>query len=182
MKRKSSFLLTVLAALVMALPAAALEPRTFYSADKTKSFDATLAGFDAKKKVVTVAFSSGKKKSFPLKVLSEKCQQYVLSHADLMVIAKSVRLSFEEVKEKRGDDATATGYAIEVNNSSDNQIEDVTLKYTLHYRQGDLKKGGTEARTKSGKLSTGKLYSHDALTLKTGKVDIVRKKVPPSGG
>ena len=121
----------------------AIEPRKFYSADKAKSFKATLLDYNPKKKVVSVVSASGKKQSFPLNILSEDCQDYVLTHAKLLIISKSVRLSFEEVKEKGSGDGTSTGYAIEVNNSSNRPIDELTLKYTLHYRQGDLKKGCT---------------------------------------
>lgn len=175
-------LLAVLAALILTLPAEALERRTFYSADKSQSFAATLEGFDQKKKVVTVVFPSGDKKSFSLDILSKECQEYVLANAELLLIAKSVKLGFEEVREKSGDDAFATGYAIEVSNTGTKPIDEVTLKYTLHYRQGDLNKGGTVAKTKSGTLRTEKLFSKDRLHVQTSKVDIVRKFRPPQGG
>ncbi|MBT8044651.1 MAG: hypothetical protein KJO79_06850 [Verrucomicrobiae bacterium] len=174
-----------LASLVMlafALPSQALEKRTFYSVDKSKSFEATLADYDAKKKTVTVVFTNGRKKSFPVSVLSKECQDYVLSKLDLLVISRAVRLQFEEIKVKGGGDAIATGYAIEVYNSSKRAVEDVTLKYTLYYNQGDLNKGGTVAKTKTGTLNTGKLFDRDTVTLNTAKVDIVRKIKPASGG
>jgi hypothetical protein len=99
-----------------------------------------------------------------------------------LIIAKSVRLKFKEVKVKGGGDGVATGYAIEVNNSGKRAIDDLTLKYTLYYRQGDLEKGGTVAKTKTGTLTTGKIYDADTLTVETYKVDIVRKSKPASGG
>lgn len=187
MRKKPLLQIKLLAAVAFAVLAftpsvGAIEPRMFYSADKAKSFKATLLDYNAKKKVVTVVSASGKKQSFPLSILSEDCQDYVLTHAKLLIISKSIRLSFEEVKEKGGGDGTSTGYAIEVNNSSDRPIDGLTLKYTLHYRQGDLLKGGTAAKTRTGKLRTEKLYSKDTLTVETGRVDIVRKSVPPSGG
>lgn len=181
MKRKHLLLLTSLATLAFAVPSQAIEQRTFHSADKSKSFKATLTDYDAKKKSVTVAYASGKKKSFPLSVLSKECQDYVLANKDLLAIARSVRLKFAEVKVKAGDTVN-TGYSIEVYNSSKRAVETVTLKYTLYYDQGDLNKGGTVTKTKSGTLSTGKLYDGDTMTVDTAKVGIVRKSKPASGG
>ena len=182
MKSKQLQLLSLLATLAFALPSQAIEQRTFYSADKSKSFEATLTGYNASKKTVMVVYASGKKSSFPLSVLSKECQDYVFANQDLLIIAKSVRLKFKEVKVKGGGDGVATGYAIEVNNSGKRAIDDLTLKYTLYYRQGDLKKGGSVAKTKTGTLTTGKIYDADTLTVETYKVDIVRKSKPASGG
>jgi len=174
--------LVLLAALVMALPSMALEPRTFYNTDKTKSFKATLTDYDATKKTVTVVYASGVKKVIPMRILSKECQDYVLENQDLLVISKSVRLKFKEVKVKGVGNATATGYAIEVYNSGKRPVEDVKLKYTLYYNQGDLIKGGTVAKTTSGTLSTGKLFDSDTMTVETQKVDIIRKMQPSSSG
>ncbi|MEJ6573291.1 MAG: hypothetical protein QNL01_12455 [Akkermansiaceae bacterium] len=182
MKSKHLLLLTSLATLTFALPLQAIEQRTFKSADKTKSFEATLTDYDAKKKTVTVVFASGVKKRFPMNVLSTKDQDYVKANQDLLVISKSVRLKFNEVKVKGGGDGVATGYAIEVYNSGKRAIEDVTLKYTLYYSQGDLAKGGTVSKTKTGTVTTGKMYDADTITVETAKVDIVRKMKPASGG
>lgn len=182
MNSKQLPLLSLLAVLAFALPSQAIEQRTFFSVDKSKSFEATLTGYDASKKAVMVVFASGKKKSFPLDVLSKECQDYVMSNKDLLIIAKSVRLKFKEVKVKGGGEGVATGYAIEVYNSGKRTIEDLTLKYTLYYRQGDLEQGGTVAKTKTGSVSTGKIYDADTLTVETSTVDIVRKSKPASGG
>lgn len=117
-----------------------------------------------------------------MNVLSTKDQDYVKANQDLLVISKSVRLKFNEVKVKGGGDGVATGYAIEVYNSGKRAIEDVTLKYTLYYSQGDLAKGGTVSKTKTGTVTTGKMYDADTITVETAKVDIVRKMKPASGG
>jgi hypothetical protein len=182
MKSKHLLLLTSLATLTFALPLQAIEQRTFKSADKTKSFEATLTDYDAKKKTVSVVFASGKIKSFLVSVLSKEDQDYILANQDLLVIAKSVRLKFEEVKVKGGGDGVATGYSIEVYNRGKRAVEDVTLKYTLYYSQGDLSKGGTIDKTKTGTLTTGKMFDADTMTVETARVDIVRKIKPASGG
>ncbi|MCP5534750.1 MAG: hypothetical protein H7A51_00775 [Akkermansiaceae bacterium] len=182
MNSKYLLLLTALATIAFALPSQAIESRTFYSADKSKSFEATLSAYDAKNKTVTVTYASGNTVSFPLSLLSEECQKYVLSKKDLLAIARYVRLKFEEIKVKGGGDAVDTGYAIEVYNSSKRPVETVTLKYTLYYNQGDLNKGGTIEKTRSGTLATGKLYDGDTITVETSKVSIIRKSKPASGG
>ncbi|MFK7910673.1 MAG: hypothetical protein AB8F34_08720 [Akkermansiaceae bacterium] len=172
----------LLAAALMVMSAHALEQRTFHNTDKSKSFDATLTGFDAQKKKVTVLNASGKKLSFSFSMLSEECQKYVLSKKDLLAIARYVRLDFEEVKGERSGDAIPTHFDIEVYNRGQRAIEDVEVKYTLYYRQGNLAKGGSDAKTSSGTLSTGKIYDTDSITLSTQKISIVRKSKPASGG
>lgn len=175
-------LLATLAMFALAVSSEAIEQRTFHSADKTKSFEASLDDYHSKKKKVTVVFASGVKKSFPLAVLSKECQDYVLANAGLLALTKSVSLQFKEVKLKGDGGAVATGYTIAVNNRGNSSIEDVSLNYTLYYRQGDLNKGGTEAKTRTGSLKTSKIFDHDTVYVNTAQVDIVRKSKPASGG
>lgn len=160
----------------------ALEQRTFYNEDRSKSFDAVLKAYDAKKKLVTVLHTSGKKASFPMSKLSEKCQEYVLSKKDALAIARYVRLDFEEIKAKRQGDAIPTHYNIEVYNRGKRPIQNVELRYTLYYKQGDLAKGGTAEKTSVGTLNTGKLFQNDTLMLSTQKINIVRTIKKPEGG
>lgn len=174
--------LAALVSLFLALPSMALEQRTFYNTDKTKSFEGTLTGYNAKTKTVTVSVGAGRSKNFKLSVLSPECQKYVLSQEQGLAIAKSVRLTISESKGNKVGDAVPTGYSIEVRNNGKVKLNDVALKYTLYYDQGDLANGGTVAKTKSGTLSTGKMFSHDSITVSTEKVDIVRKIKPPVGG
>ena len=98
------------------------------------------------------------------------------------MIARYVSLDFEEVKGKKSGDSIPTHYAVEVINRGQNAIEDVEVKYTLYYRQGNLNKGGTDEKTYSGTISTGKLFDTDSITLETKSIDIVRKSKPPQGG
>jgi hypothetical protein len=115
-------------------------------------------------------------------VLSEECQKYVLSKQDLLAIARYVRLDFEEVKAKRSGDAVPTHFDIEVYNRGKSSIEDVQLKYTLYYKQGNLSKGGTDTQTSSGSLSTGKIYDGDSITVSTEKINIIRTIKKAEGG
>lgn len=178
---KTKYLL-LFATLSLALPLQALEQTTFYNTDKSKSFAATLVGYNAKTKMVSVKMSSGAQKNFKMSVLAKETQDYVISKEDRLAIGKSVRLKFTEVKQKGSGDGVATSYAIEVRNAGKKAIQDVNLKYTLYYSQGDLEQGGTVAKTKSGNLSTGKIYDADTLTVSTQSVQIVRASKPASGG
>ena len=173
---------TTLAILALALPSQALEQRTFKAAEKDDSFEATLTAYDAKKKSVTVINEKGKTLKFPLSVISEDCQEYVLSKQPLLNISRYVNLKFKEVKSKQVGDSSDVVYAIEVYNRGKNAIEDVTINYTIYYDQGDIKKGGFIHKTKEGSLSTGKMYDGDTLTLNTDKIYVVRKVVAPVGG
>lgn len=177
-------LLKPIALLVAAitLPAQGLEPRTFYDSGKTKSFQATLSDYDAKTKTVTVIAGRSKTMKFPLSVLAEDCQKYVLSKKDLLTVAKNVRLKFTEVKETPGAESSNVHFDIEVYNRGKNSIEDVTLRYTIYYDEGDLKRGGFTRRTSEGILSTGKMFDGDTLTVATSPVYLVRAITKPSGG
>lgn len=175
-------IITLVAAAFTLASAHALEQRVFRSVDKSKSFDATLTAYDAQKKKVTVVYASGKKASFSLGVLSEECQKYVLSKKDLLAISRFVRLDFKEVKAERNGDAIATHYDVEVYNRGKRIIEDVELKYTLYYTQGNLTKGGNDQKTSSGSLSTGKLYDGYAITVSTPAIDIIRTIKKAEGG
>lgn len=179
MKTKSLLLLISLA---LALPSLAIAPRTFKNADKSKSFEATLTAYDAKNDRVTVVFPSGSKKSFPVSILCQEDQDYIQANKDMLIISNSVRLKFDEVKDEQVGDGVPTGYIIEVFNSGKRAIENITLKYTLYYSQGDLNKGGTVDKTATGVVTTGKMFDSDTLTVETAKVDIVRKIKPPVGG
>lgn len=178
---KTKYLL-LFATLSLALPLQALEQTTFYNTDKSKSFAATLVAYNAKTKKVSVRLASGAQKSFAMSVLAKESQDYVIAKEDRLAIGNSVRLKFTEVKVKGSGDGVATSYAIEVRNAGEKAIQDIQLSYTLYYRQGDLDKGGTIAKTSSGKLSTGKIYDADTLTVSTQSVEIVRKSKPASGG
>jgi len=175
-------LYTTLAVVALSLPLQALEQRTFYNADKTKSFEATLTAYNAKNKTITVTNSSGKTMKFTMAVISDDCQEYVLSKQDLLSISKNVRLKFKESKDKQAGDSTSVGFSIEAYNRGKNSIEDVTLNYTIYYDQGDIKKGGFTHKTKEGTVNTGKMYNGDTLTVETEKVYLVRKVLAPAGG
>lgn len=172
----------ILSTALLAASAQALEQRTFYSADKSKSFEATLTAYDVTKKKVTVVNASGKKVSFSISKLSEKDQKYVLSKKDALAIARYVRLDFKEVKGGRSGDAVPTHYDVEVYNCGKRTIADIQLKYTLYYRQGNLSKGGSDEKTSTGSLSTGKIFDGDTITLSSEKIDIVRTIKKPEGG
>jgi len=175
-------LYTTLAVVALSLPLQALEQRTFYSADKSKSFDATLTAYDAKKKTVTVKNASGKTVKFAMNVISDDCQEYVLSKQDLLSISKNVRLKFKESKDKQAGNSSSVGFSIEAYNRGKNSIDDVTLNYTIYYDQGNIKKGGFIHKTKEGSVNTGKMYNGDTLTVETDKVYLVRKVLAPVGG
>lgn len=179
MKLKHLIAMTLLA---VALPSQALEQREFHSADQSKSFKATLTGYNAKTKTVTVTMGAGQTKSFKLDILSPDCQKYVLAQQQALAIAKSVRLTIDEEKGAKAGDEVPTGYSIEVRNNGKMSLDEVTLNYTLYYDQGDLVKGGTVSKTKTGTLTTGKMYSSDTITVSTAKVGIVRKIKPAEGG
>lgn len=160
----------------------ALEQRTFYNADRSKSFVAKLYDIDETKKRVIVINKKGRKMSFPLSKISEKCQEYVMSKKDALAVARYIKLDFKEMKAERSGDSIPTYYQVKLYNRGKDSIDNIELRYTLHYRQGNLSKGGSDEKTSSGKLSTGKLFDRDTKTFTTEMVNIVRTIQKPQGG
>ena len=176
------FFVSVLITALTLISAHALQQRTFHNTDKTKSFSATLTAYDASTQKVTILNASGKQISFVLSKLSPECQKYVLSKKDILAAARYIDLDFDEVKGKRSGKAIPTHFDIEVYNRGKSSIEEVKLRYTLYYKQGDLNKGGSAARTYTASLRTGMLYDGDTVTLATKKINIVREIKKPQGG
>lgn len=176
------FTSTLLAVALMAMSADALEQRTFHSADNSKTFEATLTAYNAQKKNVTVTYATGKKLSFPLGLLSEDCQEYVMSKLDALTINSSVRLNFKEIKGEREGDAIPTHYEVGILNSGKRPIQEIELKYTIYYVEGSVTARGRADKTSAGTINTEELYQGITRTLSTEPINIIRTVKKAEGG
>lgn len=191
--------LSLIALLSFILPSAALEEREFKSADKSKSFTATLIDYNEAKKTVTVTLKNGSQKRFALAILSEEDQKYVIDSADDLAVSRSVNVSFKEIKgettrSKAGlvrTQSTPTSYEIQVYNRSDTVIEELEVRYSLYYCVGSSNATGPRHTPKvlKGSLIYPKLFGKYTETRPTSEITLIRESkkgvappVPSGGG
>lgn len=189
--------LSLMAIVSLTLPSGALEDREFHSADKKQSFTAALLDYNPSKKSVTVVMKGGGEKIFSLDLLSKEDQAYVKANADVLEVAREVRVTFKEVKgettrTKKGlirRRSTPTGYAISVSNRSDRILKNVKVKYSFYYCVGSSSATGARhtPKVKTGTLDYPKMFEKYTETRKTPVVVLIhesKKGVSPpvSGG
>ena len=182
---------TLLGCAALLLPAAALEKRTFKSADQSKSFEGVLTAFDPARQSVTVRVTGGRKISFKLAVLSSADREYVKENANALAAANAIRVDFEVFKDnneavtvKGADSKTTTtpaGYEIDLRNWSKKDIENVAVNYTIFHRK-DAENGlGSVAQT-TGSIDIETLFSESNNSNRTYPIDLVRYSRQKSGG
>ncbi|BDS06202.1 hypothetical protein NT6N_12420 [Oceaniferula spumae] len=163
------------------------EQRRFQNKEETKSFFAELNGYDAKTKIVTVRMSNGRQQRFPIDILSDDDQKYVLENARRLAIGNEIRVTLrkfqdkskKELKERIVDRVSPSGYEVSLNNRAKRTFKDIKLNYTLYYEVQDYLKPEREQKTKEGTLECKAITSQQTITLKTETVDIVSGKLDP---
>lgn len=175
----------VLTGLLSGVSSAKLESRTFFSADKSKSFKGELTAFDEDKKQVRVRTTKGKDLTFKLSVLSEECQTYIAEHASEVAVATALQISFEKVKEEKvkGVDGVNTTFDVTFYNKSKTTLENVVIDYTIYWKKGNITKGqkSTEMQEK-GSFSVYDLDPKYRTTETTKPVNVVNKTIKSKGG
>ena len=182
-------LLTILGCLSLGLPAHALEKRIFTSADGSKTFEATLEGYDAKKGTVTVRKSRTKTMTFNLSVLSAKDIAYIKENGNALAASKSIRVDFDLWKDKptttRTDTertkTTAAGYTVDLRNWSKEDVKNVKVRYTIFHRKDAENGPGSVAQT-TGTLNIPTLFASSGNPYKTKPINLVRYSREKSGG
>ncbi len=176
----------LLTGLLMSVSSADLKSRTFFSVDKSKSFEGTLTAYNGEDNKVRVRTSKGRDITFMLSFLSEKCQAYVTENASMLAVVSSLDISFEEVKEKKvkGADGVNTTFDVIFYNRSKTIIKGMVVDYTVYYSKDALKNG---KRTTSKLTSTGSFDVYDLVpryrtTETTQKINIVHKTIADKGG
>ena len=157
--------------LVLACPALAdVEWRSFENADKTKSFQGRLVGYDpARKKVTVQKKSTLRPVTFSVALLSEEHRKFVEKRAVELEAAGGLRMMFYQTIDKTGttrNGGTRTssyngGYKIEIRNFLRRAIQDVSVDYIVIYRKDSTKGNGTRAVKKGTKDLTALVPNYD---------------------
>jgi hypothetical protein len=176
----------ILTGLFTSVSSASLKSRTFYNADKSKSFEGTLTGYNSVDKKVRVLGKNGKDLAFSLNVLSKECQTYILENATKLVVPTSLDITFEKVKEdkQKGADGVSTSFDVTFYNRSDTTLQDLEVVYTVYYSKDTLNKGvrTTAKLTENGTFGIDELDDKYRITETTTPVYIVNKTIDGVGG
>ena len=182
-------LLVLLGCVVLALPASAVEKRTFTSSDGTKTFEGTLKDFNASAGTVKIFKSGTGHLEFKLDLLSEEDQAYVKEEGPALAAARAIRLDFDLWKDKpvtnRGETertvTTPAGYEIELRNWTKNDITDVEIRYTIFHRKDAENGPGSIAQT-NGSMHVSTLFANSNETNRTDPISLVRYSREKAGG
>ena len=165
MKRFWCFLLTLVC------PALAdVEWRSFENADKTRSFQGRLVGYDpARKKVTVQKKSTLRPVTFSVALLSEEHRKFVEKRAVELEAAGGLRMMFYQTIEKTGsnrsgDTRTSSyngGYKIEIRNFLRRAIQDVSVDYIVIYRKDSTKGNGTRSVKRGSRDLTALVPNYD---------------------
>ena len=179
------FATALLVGLLSGTSSAVLKERTFYSADKSKSFAATLTGFNEEKGQVRVRTTKGRDMTFKLGVLSEECQTYVSTNASKVAVASSLDISFKEAKSDKSKGSSSQDYRFDVTfyNKSETILENVAIDYTVYYKKDNIVRGKkVEERTSTGTFDIAELDPNYRTTASTKAIPIVKKTIKSKGG
>ena len=184
-------IIALLGCAALILPAAGFEKRTFKNADKSKSVEGVLTGFNAAKRIVTVRMNGGREASFKLSLLSSEDQEYVKENANALAAANAIRVDFEvykntdeAVKVKSADSRTTTtpaGYEIDLRNWSKKDVSSVEVDYTIFHRKDAENGPGSIAQT-NGSIEIETLFSESNNMNRTDPINLVRYSRQKSGG
>ena len=157
--------------LALACPALAdVEWRSFENADKTKSFQGRLVGYDpARKKVTVQKKSTLRPVTFSVALLSEEHRKFVEKRAVELEAAGGLRMMFYQTIEKTGsnrsgDTRTSSyngGYKIEIRNFLRRAIQDVSVDYIVIYRKDSTKGNGTRSVKRGSRDLTALVPNYD---------------------
>ena len=157
--------------LALASPALAdVDWRSFENADKTRSFQGRLVGYDpARKKVTVQKKSTLRPVTFSVALLSEEHRKFVEKRAVELEAAGGLRMMFYQTIEKTGsnrsgDTRTSSyngGYKIEIRNFLRRAIQDVSVDYIVIYRKDSTKGNGTRSVKRGSRDLTALVPNYD---------------------
>ena len=157
--------------LALACPALAdVEWRSFENAEKTKSFQGRLVGYDpAREKVTVQKKSTLRPVTFSLALLSEEHRKFVEKRAVELEAAGGLRMMFYRNIQKtgsnrKGDTRTSSyngGYKIEIRNFLRRAIQDVSVDYIVIYRKDSTKGNGTLSTKRGSSNLTALVPNYD---------------------
>ncbi|MBQ65201.1 MAG: hypothetical protein CL957_09495 [Euryarchaeota archaeon] len=157
--------------LALSSPAVAdLEWRNFENAEKTKSFQGRLVGYNPLTKKVTVQRQSTLRPvTFRIDLLSEEHRRFVESRAVELEAAGGLRMMFYENVQKvgsarSGSTKTSTydgGYKIEIRNYLRRAIQDVSVDFLIIYRKDSTNGNGTRSIKRGSRNLTALVPNYD---------------------
>lgn len=181
--------LCLTASLFALLPLSAFEERTFYSADKSKSFVGEAVNYQSKTDTVTVRRGNGSEIKFKVSLLSEEDQEYIRANGTALAAAGATRVELEKFENERQSSRTEitrtsvvpTGYGVTVVNGSSEVMEDVSANYTIYFRKGS-ENGKGRITEKTGSIDLYTIYPKKRSGGRTGTVSLERYSRSKSGG
>ena len=157
--------------LVFGPPAMAeIEWRDFENADKTKSFQGRLVGYDPLAKKVTVQKKSTLRPvTFRIDLLSKEHRIFVESRAVELEAAGGLRMMFYENVTKTGSARTGStktstyngGYKIEIRNYLRRPIQDVSVDFLVIYRKDSTNGNGVRSFKRCSRDLTALVPNYD---------------------
>ena len=157
--------------LVFGPPAMAeIEWRVFENADKTKSFQGRLVGYDPLAKKVTVQKKSTLRPvTFRIDLLSKEHRIFVESRAVELEAAGGLRMMFYENVTKTGSARTGStktstyngGYKIEIRNYLRRPIQDVAVDFLVIYRKDSTNGNGVRSIKRGSRDLTALVPNYD---------------------
>ena len=157
--------------LVFGPPAMAeIEWRDFENADKTKSFQGRLVGYDPLAKKVTVQKKSTLRPvTFRIDLLSKEHRIFVESRAVELEAAGGLRMMFYENVTKTGSALTGStktstyngGYKIEIRNYLRRPIQDVSVDFLVIYRKDSTNGNGVRSIKRGSRDLTALVPNYD---------------------
>lgn len=157
--------------LVFGSPAMAeIEWRDFENADKTKSFQGRLVGYDPLAKKVTVQKKSTLRPvTFRIDLLSKEHRIFVESRAVELEAAGGLRIMFYENVTKTGSARTGStktstyngGYKIEIRNYLRRPIQDVSVDFLVIYRKDSTNGNGVRSIKRGSRDLTALVPNYD---------------------
>ena len=157
--------------LVFGPPAMAeIEWRDFENADKTKSFQGRLVGYDPLAKKVTVQKKSTLRPvTFRIDLLSKEHRIFVESRAVELEATGGLRMMFYENVTKTGSERTGStktstynrGYKIEIRNYLRRPIQDVSVDFLVIYRKDSTNGNGVRSFKRGSRDLTALVPNYD---------------------
>lgn len=157
--------------LVFGPPAMAeIEWHDFENADKTKSFQGRLVGYDPLAKKVTVQKKSTLRPvTFRIDLLSKEHRIFVESRAVELEAAGGLRMMFYENVTKTGSARTGStktstyngGYKIEIRNYLRRPIQDVSVDFLVIYRKDSTNGNGVRSIKRGSRDLTALVPNYD---------------------
>lgn len=157
--------------LVFGPPAMAeIEWRDFENADKTKSFQGRLVGYDPLAKKVTVQKKSTLRPvTFRIDLLSKEHRIFVESRAVELEAAGGLKMMFYENVTKTGSARTGStktstyngGYKIEIRNYLRRPIQDVSVDFLVIYRKDSTNGNGVRSIKRGSRDLTALVPNYD---------------------